>query len=115
MLSHSQEFIIECEWNSPIWFSGLRLEPSGRSRLRRVRDCSRFSRGPSNLTPKAFGVDEPFGRSNLIPFHASHSQKTFPGRKTENQKTFGGRNNNKKETRARRETESATALGFTAG
>jgi hypothetical protein len=66
------------------------------------------------LTPKAFGVDEPFGRSNLIPFHASRSQQTFPGRKTENKKAYGGYNSNDKETHARRETESATALGFTA-
>jgi hypothetical protein len=64
--------------------------------------------------PKAFEVDEPPRRSNLISFHASHSQQTFPDRKTENQETYAGRNNNDKETSARRETESATALSFTA-
>jgi len=41
--------------------------------------------------------------TNLIPFHASHSQETCPSRNT-----------NDKETSARRETESATVLGFTA-
>jgi hypothetical protein len=51
---------------------------------------------------------------NLTPFHASHSQETCPGRKTQNRGTYAGRNTNDKETRARRETESATTLGFTA-
>jgi hypothetical protein len=52
--------------------------------------------------------------TNLTPFHASHSQETCPGRKTENRGTYAGRNTNDKEARARRETESATTLGFTA-
>jgi hypothetical protein len=50
----------------------------------------------------------------LIPFHASHSQQTWPGRKTENKETHAGRNTNDKETTAGRETESPTGLGFTA-
>jgi hypothetical protein len=50
----------------------------------------------------------------LIPFYASHSQETCPGRKTENREAYAGRNTNGKETSARRETESATVLGFTA-
>jgi hypothetical protein len=66
------------------------------------------------LNPKAFRVDDLLGRSNLIPFHASYSQKTCPPRKTENQETYAGRNTNDKETSARRETESATVFGFTA-
>jgi hypothetical protein len=52
--------------------------------------------------------------TNLIPFHASHSQETCPGRKIENQETYADCNTNDKETSARRETESATALSFTA-
>jgi hypothetical protein len=52
--------------------------------------------------------------TNLTFFHASHSQETCPGRKTENRETYAGRKTNDKETRARRETESATTLGFTA-
>ena len=42
------------------------------------------------------------------------AKKRVPGRKTENKKAYGGYNSNDKETSARRETESATALGFTA-
>jgi hypothetical protein len=52
--------------------------------------------------------------TNLIPFHASHSQETCPDRKTENHETYAGRNTNDKETSARQETESAPAVGFTA-